>query len=786
MKPGFSILVIEDDVPFSSNLRDVLEDEGYVVAVAHDGRAALACCQQIAFNIALVDIKLPGMSGPEVISELSQLCPDTEYIIITAYASLETAVAAVEQKKVIAYESKPLDFDHLLSFIRQVAERQQAEQKARESQQLYQLLADNVVEVIAAADANLNITYVSPSVVHMLGYTAEELSKRKLSELLTPSSLEKVRQLSIESFEQTFDGSFKAQTLLLEVVCKNGSRIWTETTVRPLYSKGGLDGYLTVTRDVTRRVETQTRINVSNALLRLLLKKSTKEEFLDETVKIIHRWVGCDCVGIRALDESGNIPYAAHTGFSEEFLALENNLSIVRDQCACIRVISSKPDPQDCPVMTTTGSFCCNGSSDFLGKLGEKEQWRFRGTCTRMGFESIAIVPVHYGDKIIGAIHITDKRKEALPLRNVEFIESIAPIIGEAVYRFHVEEKLRQSEASLIEAQRIGRLGDWDWDIVKNELRWSDEIYRIFGLTPQEFAATFEAFLNRVHPDDKDSVQAAVRKALLDGNPYSIDHRIALPDGSERTVHEQGEVTFDQSGTPLRMIGTVHDITEHKRIETELRSLSRRLFEVQERERRAIGRELHDEIGQSMTVLMLALDRAKHSPPEAVSARLAETQAVANEVITQVRNMSLDLRPPMLDDLGLLPTFLWHFERYTNQTGIQVDFKHSGLDSALPAEANTAAYRIVQEALTNVARYAKVKEVLVRAWVDGTTLSLQVEDHGAGFSMDGHAISGGLSGMRERATLLGGKLAIQSAPGAGTCVTAELPLSTKAKKSEAG
>ncbi len=133
------------------------------------------------------------------------------------------------------------------------------------------------------------------------------------------------------------------------------------------------------------------------------------------------------------------------------------------------------------------------------------------------------------------------------------------------------EEALRKSVASLAEAQRIAHLGNWDWDIVKNELSWSDEIYRIFGLTPQAFGATYEAFLNSVHPDDREFVKQSVYKALYEKKPFSIDHRILRPDGSERIVREQAEVTLNDNGQPIRMIGTVHDITKLKEAETKIR-----------------------------------------------------------------------------------------------------------------------------------------------------------------------------------------------------------------------
>lgn len=131
---------------------------------------------------------------------------------------------------------------------------------------------------------------------------------------------------------------------------------------------------------------------------------------------------------------------------------------------------------------------------------------------------------------------------------------------------------LRRSERSLAEAQRIARLGNWHWDVVSNALHWSDEIYRICGLEPQEFGATYPAFLERVHPEDRAALEEAVRRALAYDEPYSFDHRMVRPDGTVRVVHEQAEIVRDDRGRAVRMIGTVQDITERKQTEAALQA----------------------------------------------------------------------------------------------------------------------------------------------------------------------------------------------------------------------
>jgi PAS domain S-box-containing protein len=201
-----------------------------------------------------------------------------------------------------------------------------------------------------------------------------------------------------------------------------------------------------------------------------------------------------------------------------------------------------------------------------------------------------------------------------------------------------------------------------------------------------------------------------------------------------------------------------------------MKALSQRLVEAHEVERRHIARELHDEIGQQLTGLKLMVEMG--SPT-------SDAVALVSELMDRVRALSLDLRPSMLDDLGLLPTLVWFFGRYSAQTGVRVAFDHRGLEGRFSSAIETAAYRIVQEALTNVARYAGVAQVAVRIWVNRGILTVQIQDSGVGF--DAGAVlrtvtSNGLTGMRERAMLLGGVLTVESALRQGTQVTAEFPL----------
>lgn len=222
---------------------------------------------------------------------------------------------------------------------------------------------------------------------------------------------------------------------------------------------------------------------------------------------------------------------------------------------------------------------------------------------------------------------------------------------------------------------------------------------------------------------------------------------------------------------------------ELRSVNHQLRQLTRQVVIAQEEERQHLARELHDEAGQVLTGLKLTLEMGQRLPPEALKTSMQQALTLVGELIQLVRNLSLDLRPAMLDDLGLVPTLLWHFDRYTAQTKVRVVFEHAGIEQRFATEIETAAYRIVQEALTNVARHARASQATVRLWVDENWLNVQVEDHGVGFDTEAmletvlaSGATFGLSGIRERVLLLEGQLTVEATPGQGTRLTAELPL----------
>ena len=207
--------------------------------------------------------------------------------------------------------------------------------------------------------------------------------------------------------------------------------------------------------------------------------------------------------------------------------------------------------------------------------------------------------------------------------------------------------------------------------------------------------------------------------------------------------------------------------------------MSQRVLEVQEEERRFLSRELHDEIGQNLTGIKAMLETGIKKIDDGGLPSLNDALGVVNELMQQVRQLSIDLRPQMLDELGLMKALDWQFNRLNEQAGLTVDFSHNAPAKRLPPRIEIALFRIVQEALTNVIRHATEKHAQVRLWVEDERCRLQIQDDGPGFEPRKQLQefkTSGLTGMIERAELLGGELLVESTSEEGTCLTVDLPI----------
>jgi signal transduction histidine kinase len=223
-------------------------------------------------------------------------------------------------------------------------------------------------------------------------------------------------------------------------------------------------------------------------------------------------------------------------------------------------------------------------------------------------------------------------------------------------------------------------------------------------------------------------------------------------------------------------------LEENGRARADLRDLSARLLRAQENERRTLARELHDEVGQSLSAILMETESAACADePAEVREHLTAIRGMAEKTVNQVRDLALLLRPSMLDDFGLVPALKWQAREMAKRTGLHVNVQADDSVDGLPDDHQTCIYRLVQEALNNSSRHASARNVEVRVARDGPRVKFSVRDDGAGF--DPRLVRGlGLLGMEERVGRLGGQVRVDSQPGRGTTVTAELPVAEMAAK----
>jgi PAS domain S-box-containing protein len=352
--------------------------------------------------------------------------------------------------------------------------------------------------------------------------------------------------------------------------------------------------------------------------------------------------------------------------------------------------------------------------------------------------------------------------------------------------RREAEDALRESEERLRLTLDAAKCGIWDWDIRTGRVTWSDRVYELHGLTPETFGGTVEDFLRVVHPDDVERVSEGIRRALEERLGYGMEFRVVHPStGETRWGWTNGRVLFDPDGSPRRMLGATLDTTERRQAEDalrasheQLRQLARRLDEVREDELTRISREIHDELGHALTALRLDLSwlvPKLRRNRDAVRQKSVEMLGLVDDTIDSVRRIASQLRQPVLEDLGLAAAIDARLERFARQTGLQVEF-HAGSDD-VPLAARRGLYRIVQEALTNIARHAQATGVRVRLDCRRDRVELEVTDDGVGIPPGTIASpqSLGLVGMRERAAALGADFRVEGGPGSGTTVRVILP-----------
>jgi PAS domain S-box-containing protein len=329
-------------------------------------------------------------------------------------------------------------------------------------------------------------------------------------------------------------------------------------------------------------------------------------------------------------------------------------------------------------------------------------------------------------------------------------------------------------------AAQAGRMYAFEWDTTSHSVTRSEECLSILGLSRSEAQLSREQLSAKVHPDDRALFVHADRGVSPENPASEISYRVMRSDGSVVWVERHGRALFDEQGRLQRMVGMVADITERKRAEEALAGVSGRLIAAQEQERTRIARELHDDIGQRLSLLTNELQQFQEDStnlPEVYN-RVAELEKQTSEIATDIQSISHKLHSSKLEYLGIVPAIRTFCNEFSKQQKLEISFSNHDLPSTVPPDVSLCFFRVLQEALHNSAKYSGTKHIDVELWATANEIRLTVSDSGEGFDLkaarEGPGL--GLISMEERLRTVGGDLLIESHPKQGTTIRARVPL----------
>ncbi|MFT5386004.1 MAG: PAS domain S-box-containing protein, partial [Saprospiraceae bacterium] len=339
------------------------------------------------------------------------------------------------------------------------------------------------------------------------------------------------------------------------------------------------------------------------------------------------------------------------------------------------------------------------------------------------------------------------------------------------------EEQLLSNEQKLNEAQKIAKIGSWEFNFLTNELNWSKEQYRIFELEGTSPYKLYEAYRNKFFPDDLQKLDELIKRTIETGEGYSFEHRIICKDGSIKHILGIGESMNDTLGKVIGLKGTGQDIT-HK-VESQKQQLQSMIL-GEENERKRLAAELHDSLGQTLSLISLNLDSVLNLDEKKetlTQQKLRASLEMVNQTIEEIRSISHGLIPPALEDFGLESELEDMFNKAHLSTGIITHFSFDNTIGRCESNVEINIYRIAQEALHNTLKHADARKISISIYKQEEFLTILYRDDGKGFAPDKKKKTyNGLKNIENRVYVLGGTLSVQSVPRQGTMLFIKIPL----------
>jgi len=693
---------------------------------------------------------------------------------------------------------------------REIAERRQAEEALRESERRFRDVTRVTGDWIWEMDFEGRYTYASPVVEQILGYTPEEVLGRYHYDFFHPDDREELAEVARKALHQ---GRSFAR-LACRGVHKDGRTVMLEITSLPLVNaEGDLVGYRGAHRDITAQRRLEERLAAVHALGQELVLSRDEAEVAQVTVDAARLLITCRLCELWFMDEKGET-LTRQIAWPVGPIADASPLPL-RHSTALRGALRTEGSEGNAIVAAAR-----SGEVIYLADAREDSSYVDAGA----GGRSVLCVPLKVKDRVIGVLNVESEGLAAFAEEERKLLSTLADQAAIAIEnaRLYEEAQRRLAEARLVQEVMLAAASTLDFDLVLE--RTVKALHRAMGVDRLGFLLPGDQTDVLVpHPTLVGFAGSAfqipiegslVGQAYSTGQPVLVRDLLQAPAYFERdpevrsalavpvrvggriiaVLHAESPRVAAFGEDELRLFTTIAGqlgvTLENARLfqsereqREQLRALTRRLAEVEETERRRLARELHDQVGQNLTALGINLNIVRMQVPEEVAdvlrPRLDDSLALVEQTTERIRGVMADLRPPVLDDYGLVAALRWYGDLFASRAGIAVAVRGEDIVPRLPASVENVLFRIAQEALTNVAKHSQATQAAVTVEVDGECVRLVVADDGVGF--DPAHVAGpdgrrgwGLLTIAERVEAVGGHHRIESRPGRGTRIVVEV------------
>jgi len=684
--------------------------------------------------------------------------------------------------------------------ITDTTEAKHAEGALKESEGKYRFLAENITDVIWHMDNDLNFTYATPSAEKLWGYKPEELTEMDYRELLTQEGLTELEFAHRNRADAEAKGDLEhVNRLVLHLNHKRGDRVWIETAVKRLYDEQGIPvGYQGVSRDISDRQEHEAILRRGEARFRTLFEDSPISLWEEDLTRLKGYFDELKKEGVEDFRQffHDNPDRLAHCATLVDVVAVNKaTLDLLRasSQEELFGNLDKVLTESSMAAFTEEMILLASGGYEYSGEITHKTLegdiiWvvvhflvppEYQNTLSRVIVSLIDVTPRKRAEQAL----MESEERYRVVVENVQegvlIIQRNVPVfMNEAL-----EEICGYSPAELHELSLFNLILPEYRELVRDLYReFKSEKLREGFVTVR--IMTKHGEIHWVTVNLKNITwggEDAYMQVISDITPYKDmekELRLAHADMEERVRQRTQELSNAN-------VQLTQEISERKNAQEHILSLTQQLLRIQEDERSRIARDLHDNVAQDLSSIVLNVetlfDGSTTIAPEIVE-RGQYVASIARNAIASVRDIAYGLRPPALDQLGLQQALERHCEEVMLRTGVDVDFFAAGIENAiLDFDTEINVYRMVQESLNNISKHAKADKASVRLVSSYPDLLVRVSDNGCGFDVDKRLAQAvderrmGLKSMEERARLIGGSMDIQSKLGSGTRIAFRIP-----------